>query len=41
MLQDTFSPLHLAAQNCYVEVVETLVRAGANINAVNKVQLRS
>ena len=37
-MQGGYSPLHFAAENCHVEVVEELVRAGADINAVNKVQ---
>ena len=37
--QSAYSPLHLAAENCHFEIVEILVRAGADINAVNKVQL--
>ena len=37
MLQRACSPLHLAAENCHSEVVETLVRAGADINVLNRV----
>ena len=37
-MQSGYSPLHLAVENCHFEVVEELVRAGTDINVVNKVQ---
>ena len=35
-LQDNCVPLHLAAQNNHVTVVETLVELGADVNATDK-----
>ena len=37
MPQRACTPLHLAAENCHSKVVETLIRAGADINALNRV----
>ena len=33
--QNLYCPLHLAAKSGHLEVIETLVKAGADINAVN------
>jgi len=38
LLQEQWTPLHLAAHyNCHVEVVELLIKSGADINAVTNV----
>ena len=36
-VQDGYTPLHIAAQNGHVEVVETLIKSGADISVVEKV----
>ena len=36
-MQDEWTPLHLAAQNGHVEVVDTLIKSGADISVVEKV----
>ena len=36
-VQNQWTPLHLAAQNGHVEVVETLIKSGADISVVEKV----
>ena len=37
LMQNHWTPLHIAAQNGHSMVVETLVRLGANVNALDKV----
>ena len=37
-LQDGWSPLHLASNKGYLNIVKTLIEAGANINQADKVQ---
>ena len=37
VLQDGWSPLYAASCNGHLDVVKTLLEAGANINQVNKV----
>ena len=37
VLQNGWSPLHTASSNGRLEVVKTLIAAGANIRQVNKV----
>ena len=37
VLQDGRSPLHMASQEGHLDVVKTLIEAGANINQVTKV----
>ena len=37
VLQDGLSPLHMASQKGHLDVVKTLIEAGANINQANKV----
>ena len=36
-LQDDCVPLHLAAQNNHITVVQTLIKLGADVNAADKV----
>ena len=36
-MQDRYTPLHLASQNGYVEVVGTLIKSGADVQAVKVV----
>ena len=38
VLQNGWSPLFTASLNVHLDVVKTLLEAGANINQVNKVQ---
>ena len=38
VLQDGSSPLHAASENGHLDVVETLLKAGANIKQAIKVQ---
>ena len=38
-MQGGSTPLHLAVQNGHNQVVQTLIRLGADISAVNKVRL--
>ena len=38
VLQDGFSPLYTASRNGHLDVVKTLLEAGANINQAMKVQ---
>ena len=38
VLQDGCSPLYAASCNGHLDVVKTLLEAGANINQINKVQ---
>ena len=38
-MQSGSTPLHLAVQNGHNQVVQTLIRLGADISAVNKVTL--
>ena len=38
LLQDGCSPLFTASRNGHLDVVKTLLEAGANINQANKVQ---
>ena len=33
--QDLYSPLHLASKGGHIEVIETLVEAGGDVNVVN------
>ena len=37
VLQDGRSPLHMASQEGHLDVVKTLIEAGANINEADKV----
>ena len=37
VLQDGRSPLYMASQNGHIDVVKTLIEAGANINQAQKV----
>ena len=37
VLQDGLSPLHMASQEGHLDVVKTIIAAGANINEANKV----
>ena len=37
VLQDGWRPLHMASQQGHLDVVKTLIEAGANINQVDKV----
>ena len=37
ILQDGWSPLHIASQKGYLDVMKTLMEAGANINQGSKV----
>ena len=37
VLQDSWSPLMVASEKGHVEVVKSLIEAGANINHTNKV----
>ena len=41
VLQDGWSPLHAASSNGYVEVVEGLIEAGANVNQCDMVGTHS
>ena len=38
VLQDGVSPLHLASYEGHLDIVKTLIEAGANINQANKVK---
>ena len=38
ILQDGWSPLHTACFNGRLDIVKTLIEAGANVNQANKVQ---
>ena len=38
VLQNGCSPLHAASENGHLDVVKTLLKAGANINQAAKVQ---
>ena len=38
VLQNGYSPLHAASEDGHLDVVETLLKAGANINQAMKVQ---
>ena len=38
VLQNGWSPLNAASRNGHLDVVETLLEAGANINQADKVQ---
>jgi len=37
LMQNNWTPLHTAAQNSRIVVVEALIRLGANVNALDKV----
>ena len=37
VLQDGWSPLHKASINGHLEIVKTLIEAGANVNQATKV----
>ena len=37
MFKDKWTPLHFAAQNGYVEIVESLIKSGADVKATLKV----
>ena len=39
VLQDGWSPLYIASFNGHLDVVKTLMEAGANINQANKVRV--
>ena len=39
-MQGGSTPLHLAVQHGHNQVVQTMIRLGADISAVNKVRLR-
>ena len=38
VLQNGWSPLHLASEKGHLDIVKTLIEAGANVNQANKVQ---
>ena len=38
VLQDGWSPLYIASHNGHLDIVKTLIEAGANVNQANKVQ---
>ena len=39
LYKNKWTPLHLAASSGHIQVVETLIRLGADINVVQKVSL--
>ena len=41
VLQDGLSPLHMASQEGHLDVVKTLIQAGANIHQADKVRTQT